>query len=138
MFRRFDTEFPARAQDWGGGIVVAGHNYGQGSSREQAAFAALYLGVRAVVAKSFARIHRTNLIAQGIAPLAFGEETDYDLAGLGDDWRIRGLGEAVRSGSGYLSAETPKGPVRVEAYFTRRERTILLAGGLIAHARAGA
>ena len=66
MFRRFDPDFPARAEEWGGGIVVGGHNYGQGSSREQAAFAALHLGVRAVVAKSFARIHRTNLIAQGI------------------------------------------------------------------------
>ena len=55
MFRRFDPEFPARAEEWGGGIVVGGHNYGQGSSREQAAFAALYLGVRAVVAKSRSR-----------------------------------------------------------------------------------
>ena len=78
MFRRFDPDFPARAEEWGGGIVVGGHNYGQGSSREQAAFAALYLGVRAVVAKSFARIHRTNLIAQGIVPLTFADEADYD------------------------------------------------------------
>ena len=68
MFRRFDPEFAERAQEWGGGIVVAGHNYGQGSSREQAAFAALHLGIRAVVAKGFARIHRSNLIAQGILP----------------------------------------------------------------------
>ena len=75
MFRRFDPDFPSRAEEWGGGIVVGGHNYGQGSSREQAAFAALYLGVRAVVAKSFARIHRTNLIAQGILPLVLVDES---------------------------------------------------------------
>ena len=71
MFRRFDPDFPARVEEWGGGIVVGGHNYGQGSSREQAVFAALFLGIRAVVAKSFARIHRSNLIAQGILPLTF-------------------------------------------------------------------
>ena len=88
MFRRFDPEFPARAEEWGGGIVVAGHNYGQGSSREQAAFAALYLGVRAVVAKSFARIHRTNLIAQGILPLVLADEADYERVELGHEWSI--------------------------------------------------
>src|SRR5205085_1356398 len=88
MFRRFDPDFPARAEEWGGGIVVAGHNYGQGSSREQAAFAALYLGVRAVVAKSFARIHRSNLIAQGVVPFVFADEADYERSELGQEWEI--------------------------------------------------
>jgi aconitate hydratase len=88
MFRRFDREFPARAAEWGGGIVVGGHNYGQGSSREQAVFAALRLGVRAVVAKSFARIHRTNLIAQAILPLVFADEDDYERIELGQRWAI--------------------------------------------------
>src|SRR4051812_14889770 len=88
MFRRFDPAFPARAREWGGGIVVGGWNYGQGSSREQAAFAALLLGVRAVVAKSFARIHRSNLIAQGIVPLVFADEGNYERAEQGQSWRI--------------------------------------------------
>jgi predicted aconitate hydratase len=133
MFRRFDPGFPARAEEWGGGIVVGGHNYGQGSSREQAAFAALYLGVRAVAAKSFARIHRTNLIAQGIVPLTFADEGDYDGVEQGDEWTIRGVRAAVEAGDTAL-----EGPVPLEARLSAREREILLAGGLIAYARASA
>jgi aconitate hydratase len=132
MFRRFDRTFPARAEAWGGGIVVGGHNYGQGSSREQAAFAALHLGVRAVVAKSFARIHRSNLIAQGIPPLTFADERDHDRAREGDEWRIAGVREAVAAGRSSLT-----GPVALELRLTAREREILLAGGLVAHARRG-
>ena len=109
MFRRFDPEFPARAEAWGGGIVVGGHNYGQGSSREQAAFAALHLGVRAVVAKSFARIHRTNLIAQGIVPLTFADEADYDGVEQGDEWRIPGVGRPSRP-----ARPSSAGPVPLE------------------------
>ena len=134
MFRRFDPDFPARAEEWGGGIVVGGHNYGQGSSREQAAFAAVYLGVRAVVAKSFARIHRTNLIAQGIPPLAFVAEEDYERARQGQEWTVPGLLDAVRAGRSALEAETPGGPVKLELALTARECEILLAGGLIARA----
>jgi aconitate hydratase len=137
MFRRFDPDFPSRAQDWGGGIVVGGHNYGQGSSREQAAFAALHLGVRAVVAKSFARIHRTNLIAQGIPPLAFADEADYERVEPGQEWRIAGLLAAVRAGLAEVEAETPFGRVRLEPRLSERERSILLAGGLVAYAKAG-
>ncbi len=129
MFRRLDPDFPARAEEWGGGIVVAGHNYGQGSSREQAAFAALHLGVRAVVAKSFARIHRSNLIAQGILPLAFADEKDYAGVAQGDEWRIPGVRAAVEAGRTEL-----RGPVPLELRLTVRERGILLAGGLIAYA----
>jgi aconitate hydratase len=132
MFRRFDPEFPARAEEWGGGIVVGGHNYGQGSSREQAAFAALHLGVRAVVARSFARIHRTNLIAQAIPPLVLDGEPRVE---QGDEWRIEGLAEAVRKGDPEVVAVTPHGEVRLDLELSRRERAILLAGGLIAYAR---
>ena len=130
MFRRFDPKFPARAEEWGGGIVVGGHNYGQGSSREQAAFAALHLGVRAVVAKSFARIHRTNLVAQGILPLTFADESDYDGVAEGDAWLIPGVRETVVSGGTEL-----RGPVPLELRLTARERELLLAGGLVAYAR---
>jgi aconitate hydratase len=136
VFRRFDPEFPTRAEEWGGGIVVGGDNYGQGSSREQAAFAALYLGVRAVVAKSFARIHRTNLIAQGILPLTLADEADYDAIEQGEAWRIDGVAAAVLERRAELQAATPRGLVRVEARFTGRERAILAAGGLVAYARA--
>jgi aconitate hydratase len=130
MFRRLDPDFPARAEEWGGGIVVGGHNYGQGSSREQAAFSALHLGVRAVVAKSFARIHRANLIAQGILPLVLVDEDDYDSAEQGQEWRI-----PVRL-AGVAEAETPHGHVRLDARLTEREQAIVLAGGLVAYARA--
>jgi 3-isopropylmalate dehydratase small subunit len=132
MFRRFDPDFPARAEEWGGGIVVGGHNYGQGSSREQAAFAALYLGIRAVVAKSFARIHRTNLIAQGIVPLTFADEADYERVQQGDKWALPGVRAAVESGAAALDG----GPVPLELPLSVREREILLAGGLLAYTRA--
>ena len=130
MFRRFDPDCASRAEEWGGGIVVGGHNYGQGSSREQAVFAAVYLGIRAVVAQSFARIHRSNLIAQGILPLAFADEADYERAEQGQEWRI-----PVRL-DGTIEAETPAGPVPLELRLTERERAILRAGGLVAYARA--
>jgi predicted aconitate hydratase len=129
MFRRIDPDFPARAQEWGGGVVVAGHNYGQGSSREQAAFAALYLGVRAVLAKSFARIHRANLIAQGVLPFTFADESDYERAELGQQWSI-----PVDVGEGECLAETPFGGVRLDLRLAAREREILRAGGLVAYA----
>ena len=96
MFRRQDPEFPARARAWGGGLIVGGHNYGQGSSREVAAIAPLDLGIRAVVAKSFARIHRRNLICQGILPLTFADEADLDGVAVGDTWRIEARGRRSR------------------------------------------
>jgi aconitate hydratase len=133
MFRRFDPGFAERAEEWGGGIVVAGHNYGQGSSREQAAFAALHLGIRAVVAKSFARIHRSNLIAQGILPLTFAAEGDYEQAELGQRWSI-----PVDVDQERLDAQTPAGVVSLDLRLTGRERAILRAGGLVAYAREAA
>jgi aconitate hydratase len=133
MFRRFDPDFPARADDWGGGIVVGGHNYGQGSSREQAAFAALHLGVRAVVAKSFARIHRTNLVAQGILPLVLADEDDYDAVELGEEWSL-----PVDLGEDVWEASTSHGIVRLEPRLSARERDVLRAGGLVAYAATAA
>src|SRR6058998_924758 len=85
-FQHRDKDFAKRAHEWGGGFIVAGDNYGQGSSREHAALAPAQLGVRAVIAKSFARIHRRNLVAQGIAPLLFQEPSNYDKAELGQTW----------------------------------------------------
>src|SRR3989304_4551601 len=76
VFQHHDRTFPQRAREWGGGFIVAGQKYAQGSGREHPAIAPLYLGVRAVLAKSFARIHRRNLIAQAILPLRFADLAD--------------------------------------------------------------
>src|SRR3954471_5270037 len=103
-FQLRDPEFPRRAKEWGGGFIVAGENYGQGSSREHAALAPAQLGVRAVIAKSFARIHRRNLIAQGVVPLLFQEGSDCDKAELGQTWRISGF-HAIAHGADELETE---------------------------------
>jgi aconitate hydratase len=138
VFRRLDPEFPGRAQDWNGGFIVAGHNYGQGSSREHAVLAPKHLGVRAVVAKSFARIHRRNLIAQGLLPLTFANETDYDRVHQGDDWHLEDVRAALERGARELHARTGNTDIALTATFTPRERQILLAGGLLAYTRATA
>jgi aconitate hydratase len=131
MFRRQDPGFHDRALGWGGGLIVGGHNYGQGSSREQAALAALHLGIRAVVARSFARIHRTNLVAQSVVPLVFADDGGYDAAREGDTWRIAGVRDAVASGAEDLVAEVRDGgTIALRALLSGREREILIAGGL--------
>ena len=111
MLFRSGRRAPRRAKEWGGGFIVAGDNYGQGSSREHAALAPAQLGVRAVIAKSFARIHRRNLIAQGIVPLLFKDENDYDKAGLGQTWRITGL-RAIAEGEDELETEIGRASCR--------------------------
>jgi aconitate hydratase len=137
--RRFDREFAARAREWGGGFIVAGHNYGQGSSREHAALAPKYLGVKAVMALSFARIHRQNLVAQGIPPLIFEREEDRQLVRKGDTWEITGIREALGRGDERLGVRIRDRAVEfsVRARFSPRERAVLLAGGLITWLRAG-
>jgi aconitate hydratase len=134
-FQHRDKEFPRRAKEWGGGFIVAGHNYGQGSSREHAALAPLQLGVRAVIAKSFARIHRRNLIAQGIVPLLFKDESDYDKAVLGQTWRISGL-HGIAHGEDELDCEIREdGTIVLTHDLLPREREIVVAGGLIRYLR---
>jgi aconitate hydratase len=134
-FQNRDKEFPRRAKEWGGGFIVAGHNYGQGSSREHAALAPLQLGVRAVIAKSFARIHRRNLIAQGIVPLLFKDESDYDKAELGQAWRISGL-LGIAHGEDELDCEIrEEGAIVLTHDLLPREREIVVAGGLIRYLR---
>ncbi|MDQ3891161.1 MAG: aconitate hydratase [Actinomycetota bacterium] len=134
-FQHRDREFPRRAKEWGGGFIVAGHNYGQGSSREHAALAPAQLGVRAVIAKSFARIHRRNLIAQGVVPLLFRDEADYDRAELGQTWRISGV-RAIAHGADELECEIEgAGTVTLTHDLLPREREIVVAGGLIRYLR---
>jgi predicted aconitate hydratase len=136
-FQHRDKEFPRRAKEWGGGLIVAGHNYGQGSSREHAALAPAQLGVRAVIAKSFARIHRRNLIAQGIVPLLFKDEADYDKAQLGQTWRISGL-LAIAEGEDDLPTEIEDvGEIALTHDLLPREREIVVAGGLIRYLSEG-
>jgi aconitate hydratase len=138
MFRRQDPEFHDRVLEWGGGFIVAGHNYGQGSSREHAALAPLYLGIGAVVAKNFARIHRRNLISQGILPLAFADEDDYELVTQGDEWSIADVRETIEAGETLLFAKGDDGSeIRLEARLLPREREVLLAGGTLEHLRGG-
>jgi aconitate hydratase len=132
MFRRQDPEFHDRALEWGGGFIVGGHNYGQGSSREQAALAPLYLGIHAVVARSFARIHRRNLISQSIPPLLFRNEDDYERVSQGDTWKIGGVREAITAGEQALVVNTDDGTqIELEIRLSPREREVLLAGGML-------
>jgi len=136
-FQHRDREFPRRAKEWGGGFIVAGHNYGQGSSREHAALAPAQLGVRAVIAKSFARIHRRNLIAQGVVPLLFKDEVDYDRAQLGQTWRIDGL-HGIAEGEDEFEVEIVSngdGTITLTHDLLPREREIVVAGGLIRYLR---
>ena len=139
VFRRLDRDFPTRAQEWGGGFIVAGHNYGQGSSRELAVLAPKHLGVRAVIAKTFARIHRRNLISQGIVPLSFADEADYDRIGQGEQWELPHLRAALERGDSDVRARSsePARELQLRASFSDRERRVLLAGGLLAYTRTG-
>ena len=129
-FRVSDEGFAERAKARGSGIIVGGANYGQGSSREHAALVPLYLGVRAVVAKSFARIHSANLINAGIVPLVFADPADYDAIKEGDRIEIVGFADAVKEKDS-VTAVIGGRTVTLLADFTERQRAVLLAGGLL-------
>lgn len=132
-----DEKFPERAKEMGESIIVGGANYGQGSSREHAALAPLYLGVKAVLVKSFARIHRANLINAGILPLTFVNEADYDSISEGDKLEIAGVREAVKSGKTQLIVvnKTNGKEIPVLCELTGRTKDIMLAGGLLDYTR---
>jgi len=130
-FTGLDAVFSARAKAAGGGVIVAGTNYGQGSSREHAALAPLYLGIKAVLAKSFARIHRANLLNFGILPLVFADPADYDALSQGELLTIGALGDKLAAGAA-IEARTSAGKaVSLKLELTPREREIILAGGLL-------
>ena len=132
-----DEEFPSRAESLGKSIIVGGANYGQGSSREHAALAPLYLGVKAVLVKSFARIHRSNLINAGILPLTFVNETDYDKISQGDELVLDNVREAVITGKTelILKNKTTGADIPVLCELTGRTKDIILAGGLLDYTR---
>jgi aconitate hydratase len=135
-FRNADPEFVARARAAGGGFIVAGQTYGQGSSREAAAIGPMFLGIRGVLAKSFARIHRANLINWGVLPLELADPADYDAIAVGDPFRIADVPGGLAAGALVIEDEATGRRIAVRCLLTERERAILLAGGRLAHTRA--
>jgi aconitate hydratase len=126
-----DPEFPKRANANDGGIILGGHNYGQGSSREHAALVPLYLGIKAVIAKSFARIHVANLINFGIVPMTLKNEDDYDRISQGDSIVIDGFYDAVENSNVAYLVVNGEDKIPLNLDFTKRQRDILLAGGML-------
>ena len=136
-FTRVDPEFPARCKAAGRGVIVGGVNYGQGSSREHAALAPLYLGIKAVVAQSFARIHAANLVNAGIVPLTFADAADYDRVQPGDTLRLPDIAARLREGRDIVCENVTRG----ETYalctaLSERQVAVLAAGGLLDYTRA--
>lgn len=128
-FNTVDSEFPKRAKENGGGIIVAGSNYGQGSSREHAALAPLYLGIKGVIAKSFARIHKANLINNGIVPLEFINEDDYENIDLMDEIIINDIKDALVKGEVKAINVTKESEYKLKADLTEKEIEVIKAGG---------
>jgi aconitate hydratase len=131
VFEWIDPEFSKRAKEMGGGFIVGGVNYGQGSSREHAALAPMYLGVKAVLAKSFARIHKANLINFGIVPLEFANHEDYVKAHPASKIVIANIVNALRDETDTILARIDEESVPLRTKFTRRLRDILISGGLL-------
>ena len=135
-FEVCDPSFPERAKAAGDGIIVGGSNYGQGSSREHAALVPMYLGIRGVIAKSFARIHIANLINSGILPMTFASPDDYDLINQDDELTITNIVSGMKNGT--LTVTTDKGiNFEVNCDLTERQQAILLAGGLLNYTKEG-
>ncbi|MBQ4396670.1 MAG: aconitate hydratase [Clostridia bacterium] len=130
-----DEQFPERCRAEGKGIIIGGSNYGQGSSREHAALVPLYLGVKAVIVKSFARIHMANLINAGILPLTFVNETDYDGIDQMDELSLPDVRELIGQSEITVYNKTKGTSFRVECHISARQRDILLAGGLLDYTR---
>ena len=130
-FQVCDTTFAERAKAAGDGVIIGGSNYGQGSSREHAALVPMYLGIRCVIAKSFARIHIANLINAGILPLTFANPEDYDALTQGSKLTFRNLKEGIAAGKVVMTDETTGKEIMLTGEFTQRQQQILLCGGLL-------
>ena len=135
-FEVCDPSFPERAKAAGDGIIVGGSNYGQGSSREHAALVPMYLGIRGVIAKSFARIHIANLINSGILPMTFADPEDYDKIGQNAKLTISGIVEGMKAGKLTVTADNGH-TFQVNCDLTSRQQAILLAGGLLNYTKEG-
>lgn len=136
-FTRCDENFPANCKKEGKGIIIGGENYGQGSSREHAALVPLYLGIKAVVAKSFARIHVANLVNAGIIPLTFANPADYNDIDFMDDLELSNIRQAVRSGAKAVTLlnKTKGHTYQLNTGFSNRSAEMLLCGGLLNYTR---
>ena len=131
-----DPDFPKRAKENGGGYIVGGSNYGQGSSREHAALAPLYLGIKAVIAKSFARIHMANLVNSGILPLVFENEADYDGIDMMDELVIEDAVNQIKAGDKIMVKNVTKNKEFATILsVSDRQKEMLYAGGLINYTR---
>lgn len=135
VFSQIDQEFAAKAKKTGSVMIVGGENYGQGSSREHAALAPRYLGVRVKLVKSFARIHKANLINFGILPLTFADPRDYDAVEQGAAVSMKGLREAIAGGAEEITVEIGGRKVKARLDVSARHREILLAGSLLGWAK---
>jgi aconitate hydratase len=133
LFRYVDPTFVERVKAKGGGFIVAAHNYGQGSSREHAALCPMYHGIKAVVAKSFARIHRDNLINYAVLPLTLVDEDDYDAFEPEHRLEIRQLRQLLSGGAMVIPVHnlTTRTIIETSLEVSPRQRRILLAGGLL-------
>jgi aconitate hydratase len=138
LFARIDPSFAQRARQLGGGFVVGGENYGQGSSREHAALAPMYLGIKAILAKSYARIHRSNLINFGILPLTFKDQDEFEKVQQEDRLKIENIQKSLKR-DGFLRVEnvTQQRVFEVSHGLNHREMEVLLAGGLLNYIRGG-
>jgi aconitate hydratase len=136
LFRYVDPTFVERAKERGGGFIVAGENYGQGSSREHAALCPMYFGVKAILAQSFARIHRDNLINYAVLPLAFVHAEDYESIDRDDELEIQEVRDCLEAGATTLMVQnlTKHSTIETSIEITPRQRQILLAGGLLRYA----
>ena len=133
-FINVDPEFPSRCKEQGGGVIVGGANYGQGSSREHAALVPLYLGVKAVLCKSFARIHKANLVNSGIIPLTFADPAEYDAINLLDEISLPNVLEEVKNGE-QVTVVCGGKTFKADCEVSERQRHALLAGGTLLYAR---
>jgi len=135
VFYWLDPDFAKRAREKHGGFIAGGENYGQGSSREHAALAPMYLGVKGVIAKSFARIHRANLINFGIIPFEFQNSSDFDMLEQGAPVTIENVVGSLKQGGKTMEAIAGKGKITLKVDLTPRQSDILLAGGLLNYIR---
>lgn len=135
-FRQCDEDFAKHCKESGKGIIIGGSNYGQGSSREHAALVPLYLGIKSVIAKSFARIHQANLINAGIVPFTFANPDDYDRIDKGDNLAVKGIRSTIENdGEAILVNETKGESYPLSFSFSGRQKDIILAGGLLNYTR---
>lgn len=138
VFHYVDPEFPAKAKEAGASIIVGGSNYGQGSSREHAALAPMHLGVKAVLAKTYARMHHTNLVNFGIIPLVFADEADYERIQAGDTLEIPDVRDTVRTGQVSVRNTTQGYEFTARHNLSERQIEVLLEGGLLNYVKAHA